>query len=221
METKQKTSEQELEEILDDGDIGFFFEILYEEYQAQIMRLINRASLYLLDESGLQDAFQQTLLELWQVLERGGFDNERPLRMVNRIARVRAKDALRKRLRLRKVGENEADLSDLLIDDLKDTQFSCETRLAGKEERQRFQNEIPEILAALTQNQRIAFLAFRDCIEEIRANDKYQVVADQIFGATGERLSVAAVRSRLNQAFGKIRDEAQRRSFDFTEDREL
>ena len=55
METKQKTSEQELEGILDDGDIGFFFEILCEEYQSQIMHLVNRASLYLLDAAGLQD----------------------------------------------------------------------------------------------------------------------------------------------------------------------
>ena len=221
METKQKTSEEELEEILDDGDIGFFLEIMYEEYREQIVRLINRSSLGLLDASGLQDVFSITMVEVWKVLQREGADFHKPLRIVNRIANFRARDALRKRLRLRKIADNEAALSDLLIDDLKGTQLAYEWRLAGTEEQERFQKELPDILQALSDKQRVAFLAYRDCIEEIRANNKYQVVVEQIFSATGERLSVAAVRSRLNQAFEKIRDEAQRRSFDFMEDREL
>lgn len=222
MDAKQKTSEQELREIINDGDIEFFFRVLYDEYQNQIVRLINRATFYRLDEPELLDVFQQTVVEIWQKLERGNFCNESsPLRLVNRIATCRAVDALRKKTGLERLACNATDIADLLIDDFAGTQFRVDLRLAREEDKQRFREELPEVLATLTEFQQVAVLAFIDRIEEVRANDKYQVVARAIKEATGEEITVAATRSRLNKAFERMRSEFMRRRISFVEEKEL
>ena len=221
MEVKQKTSEEELKEILDDGDIEFFFRVLYAEYREQIARVISRTAHFSLNVEDERNAFQQTMVSVWERLEAGGFDNDRPLRIVNQIAKRRTIDILRNRKFRRSIAENATNITDLVIDDLVGTQISLEWKLANEEEKQRFLQELPAIVGTLSEKQRSAFWAFYDCIEQVRPNDKYQSVVEHIHSSTGDMLTVSAVRSRLNQAFDNIRDEAMRRGFNFLEEKDL
>lgn len=222
METEQKTTEEELEELLRNGENAFFLECLYDDYSLQIIHIIAKWSYGRLDENELLDVFQETIIQVWEKLEQGSFAPESPLRLVFTIAKRRAIDSARKNGTRTTHIPSATDVTDLVIDDLKNTQLSVELKLAREEDKDRFGEELPEIVVAcLTQKQHVAFFAFADCIDIIRKNDKYGPVVEQIYASTGERLTTASVKSQLTQALTKIRDEAVRRGFNFLEEKEL
>lgn len=222
METEQKSSEEELEELLKSGENEFFVECLYADHALQIINIISKWSYGCLDDNEIRDVFQNTIMHVWQKLDEGSFAPESPLKLVFTIAKRRAIDASRKNGTRSDRTPITTDITDFVIDDMKTTQLSVELRLAREEERERFRRELPQMISSLSSSkQRTAFIAFVDCIDLVKKNDKYGPVVDQIFKATGERLTVVQVKSQLTQALLKIRDEALRRGFNFLEEKEL
>ena len=221
METEQKTTEEELEELLRNGENVFFLECLYDDYSLQIIHIIAKWSYGRLDDNELRDVFQETIMKVWEKIEHGSFAPESPLRLVFTIAKRRAIDSARKNGARTTHIPNATDVTDLTIDDLKSTQLSVELKLAREEDKDRFREELPEIVACLTKKQQVAFFAFADSIDVIRKNDKYGPVIEQIYSVTGERPTTASVKSQLTQALTKIRDEAVRRGFNFLVEKEL
>jgi hypothetical protein len=91
--------------------------------------------------------------------------------------------------------------------------------LIAREEKERFNRELPDIIDGLPERQKAAASAFLLCYEEIRPNDKFKPLADAMGKLTGERFTVDAAKSAWRNAMESIRRELKRRGFDYVEGR--
>ena len=217
MTTQQLPTEEELTGVLRD-DTGLFMQALYEYYAGKIMAWLGTKSFDVLDEHELADAFQETMSAVWQRVEKPGFDPNRPLRMVFRIARNTAVSFLRKRLRIRRVA-NESDITDLLISNIEGSDLALAVRLQSEDEMRRFREILPGIVAELPKRQRAAAMALLECYEDIRHGDKWEQMTESIGALTGKRVTVAAATSATRAALAKIRSELAREEFELVEGR--
>jgi len=218
MATTDRTSEEDLASLLP-GDPGGFIELLYAEYREKLAACVGKAGKGMLNEADIAEVIQETMVGVWTTIQKAGFKPDGPLKMVFRIARNKAVDACRRKGRF--IGANESDVTDLIIDDLANSDLGLEYRLASEEEKRRLVDVLPDIIAALPSQQRFAVTAFRECYEEIRKKNVYRPVAEAMTRLSGEHVSVAAAKSALKAGLEKVRRELIRHGIGFVERREI
>lgn len=217
MKTQQLPTEEELADALRD-DTGLFMQALCEFYAEKIMACLGTASWDMLNEHELADAFQETVIAIWEIIQSPKFDPNRSLRMVFRIARNKGVDARRQKQRCRH-GANETDITDLIIADMEGSDLSLAVRLQSEDEMRRFWETLPKVVARLPEQQRAAAAAFLECYDDIRHGGKWEQIARAIGAFTGKRVTVAAATSATRAALAKIRSELIREKFEFVEGR--
>ena len=217
MDTRTLPTEEELEQLLTE-DSDLFMQALFLYYGEKIMACIGIASRDRLNEHELADAFQDTMMEVLEKVRSDDFDRQRPLRMVFRIAKCRAIDHARRKLGLRRKAK-QRELTDMIIQDLSGSDLGLDWKYVAREEQERFNAVLPEIIDGLPERQKAAANAFLLCYEEIRPNDRYKPLADAMSVITGQRETVDAVKSAFRHALDGIRNELKRQGFDFVEGR--
>lgn len=211
----EPTSEEDLASVLPE-EPELFIRLLYEDYKRKIAACIGKASNGFLNAGEIADVIQETMLATWERITSPGFKPKRPLRMVFAIARNKAVDACRRKGRF---AANESDVTDFIIEDMVGTKLAFECQLADEEERMRLLDLLPDIIADLPPQQRLAVIAFRECYEEIRKKDKYRPVAEVMSRLLGISVDTVAAKSALNAGLDKVRRELVRRGIRFVERR--
>lgn len=217
MTTTQLPSEEELEVVLRD-EPKFFMQALYEFYSEKVMAYLGKVSWDLLSAEELEDAFQESMIGVWHAIRAEGFDPKRPLRMVFRIVRNKGVDFRRRKLR-RSAETNRDEVIDLIVGDLCGSKLAADWECISEEEKRRFNDALPRIIAALPKRQKAAVSALLECYTEIRAKDTYRPVAEAMSQITGKWETVAAAKSALRAGLEKVREELKRQGFDFVEGR--
>ena len=208
-------SEEELGELLRD-DLEFGIQLLYTDFRYDLARRIKWYGRGFITDEDLQDVYQDTMIAFVEKLREGDFDYERPLRMLNTIAKNKAVDFRRRRgYRQSKEG---GGLVDLLAEELKDTSVGWHWQtMMGATERGHFMKAVLEIIDGLPERQRMVALAFVDNYEDFQVRNTYQPLAEAVGSRTGKVESVAAVKSAWHQARKKIAEELVDRGYDFLE----
>lgn len=218
MTVTEPTSEEDLASLLPE-EPELFIQLLFNDYRKILAACIGKHGRGL-NVQDIKDVLQKTLIEVWNKVRQPDFDPNRPLRMVFRIATCRAIDARRKKLRLKKLGTNETDITDLIIADMERTNLASDYRYAGEEEKGQLHQLLPDIVAELPERQRLAVNAFLECYEEIRVKNKHRLVAEAMSRASGEVVDVAAAKSALREGLKKVKSELARRGIKFVERRD-
>jgi RNA polymerase sigma factor (sigma-70 family) len=213
MPNEELPSEGELESLLRE-DPACFLEAVHEYYRRLLFSYIKRCSWGMLDAHELRDVYQETMLAMWQCVQKPGFDPERPLRLLYRIARNKAVT-----VRRRKMGRRSAPDQDAVVQavarDLEGTRVGLGWRLLLPEERREFRQAVAEILLSLPERQRLAAQAFAQTYEELRERNKYRPLAAAMEAISGRPEDVAAAKSAWRFAREKIQEELARRGFGF------
>ena len=216
MKTKELTSEEDLADLLRQDEPEMFLELVDADYGEKLMAYIGKMSLDWLDVDELGTAYTETLLAVWNKIRELDFQAERPLRMVFAIAKKKALDAVRKKARRQKRrAVNESEVADLVLSDLEGTFLRIDAQYADEEEKRRFYEALPEVIAGLSPQQKAAATAFLECYEELRERDKYGPIADIMTSLTGEDVTPGAAKSALRGAMENIRQELIRRGISF------
>lgn len=218
MESREPTSEEDLASLLP-TDPESFIEFLVEDYGDKIVACIGQASYDMLDTAEVEDVLQETLIAVWEKVCDPCFDRRGPLRMVFAIAKNKAIDAYRKKGRLRKKVVVNSEITDLVISDMQGSDLSMAWKYADETEKHRLPELLPGIIAGLPPRQKAAVLAFKECYMEIRAKDKYRLVAEAMSRITGEPETVAAAKSALRAGLEKVKRELIRLGIGFVEGR--
>ncbi|GIW88280.1 MAG: hypothetical protein KatS3mg108_2604 [Isosphaeraceae bacterium] len=213
MAATDPVSEADLESAFRD-DPDFAIELLDADYQEHILRYIKRETYGLLDPHELLVAYQETMLAMIVLARRPGFDPQRPLRMVQSIARNKGMDLLREHGH--SVNTNEDAILDAVAADLKNTDLGFEWRLnIAPAEAKEFRVVLLEIIQTLPHRQRIVARCFVDHFEDFRERDTYRPLAEAVGAVTGKTESVAAVKSDWRFAREKIAAALTKRGYSF------
>jgi len=213
MPTEQLPSQKELEEALRESP-RYFVEAVHEYYQRILMQYIKKHSWGVLDSHELRDAYQETMMAIWERVQKPDFDPDRPLRMVYRIARNIAVTMRRKKMRC-KVNADQEVVANAVAGDLTGTTVGLEWRLLSSDERRDFQQTVQEVIASLPPRQRMAAQAFAEVYQELREKDKYRPLAAAMSAISGKTEDVATAKSAWRFARERIQDELARRGFGF------
>ena len=198
-------------------DPGQFMQMLWDCHARKIMAYLGKVSWDMLDEHELADAFQETLRAVWLRVNSDDLQTDRPLRMVFRIARNKGIDARRRKFGRKSA--NETDITDLVIADMAGTDLALAAKLQSAEERQRFEETLPELLAELPHRQRAAATAFVECYADIRQGEKWEQLASAMSACLGEKVTIDAATSALRAALAKLRTALVQRGFEFVDGR--
>jgi DNA-directed RNA polymerase specialized sigma24 family protein len=231
MAATEPTSEEDLASLLPE-EPEYFVRLLYVDYKLDLVRCIRRHTYGFLRNSEIPDVLHDAMLAILEKVKEPSFVPDKPMGMVNIIVRNKAVDARRKKMRLRKIGTPASDIAnrsdqeyasviDYVISDMNGSDLSVEYRLANEEERKRFIEVFPDIVAELPERQKLAVVAFVECFDEIRKKDKYRPIADVMSRMTGEVVDVAAARSALRAGLEKVRTELARHGIQFVERRDV
>jgi DNA-directed RNA polymerase specialized sigma24 family protein len=109
------TIEDDLEQVLREGEHGFFMRVLIEQLGPRMQAQILRHSRGFLQQADLDDIYSKSLVEIYKAISKPGFDSTRPLRLVNTIIECRTIDACRKRTR-QKFNTNSDEFLGLLAE---------------------------------------------------------------------------------------------------------
>lgn len=218
MAVAEPTREEVLATLLPE-EPEYFVRLLFEDYKKKLAACIGKHGRGVLKRHDIKDVLQETLIAVWDRIREPEFDPHRPLRMVFTIARNKAIDARRKKLRLRRRGANETDVTDLVISDMAGSNLALDYKYAGEEEKRRLDDVLPDIVADLPERQRLAVNAFLECYEEIRERNKHRLVADAMSRMCGEVVDVAAAKSALRAGLEKVKADLVRRGIKFVDRR--
>lgn len=219
MAVTELTSEEDLASLLPD-DPSTFFKFLVADYGERLAACVGKHGRGVLNEHDIADVLQETFRALFILVSKQDFDAGQPvLPMVFTIARNKAVDARRTKLRGRKIGTNESDVTDLIISDMAGSDLAFDYRYASEEEKQRLDAVLADIVTGLPARQQLAVNAFLDCYEEIREKNKHRLVADAMSRLSGERVDVVAAKSALRVGLEKVRSELVRRGIKFVDRR--
>jgi DNA-directed RNA polymerase specialized sigma24 family protein len=217
MTVTEPTSEEDLASLLPE-EPEYFIQLLFNDYRKKLAACIGKHGRGL-NAHDIKDVLQKTLIEVWDKVREPDFDPDRPLRMVFHVAKCRAIDARRAKLRLKKIGANETDITDLIISDMAGSDLAFDYRYASEEEKGRLDELLPDIVAELPERQKLAVNAFLECYEEIRVKNKHRLVAEAMSRASGEVVDVAAAKSALREGLKKVKSELIHRGVTFLERR--
>lgn len=218
MESREPASEEDLASLLP-ADPESFIEFLVEDYGGKIVAFIGKTSYDMLDTAEVEDVLQETLIAVWEKVSEPQFVPQGVLRMVFTIARNKAIDAYRKKGRLGKKVVVNSEITDLVIADMQGSDLSLAWKFADEGEKHRLPEVLPAIVAGLPSQQKAAVLAFKECFMEIRAKDKYRLVAEAMSRITGTAETVAAAKSALRAGLQKVKGELIRMGISFVEGR--
>ena len=203
-------SDEELEELFRGPD-KLFAVTMFNAYRRENMwRFIVSVAPYLTDEQ-IHDAYQNTLLEFIDCVQKPDFDPVAPDRLFKKIARWRAIDQVRK-----KGGGKSLDLGDLveiLAADLRDTKMSFEWKFIQKEDWPKFRKALDQAIVDLPPQQKIAALGVLEVYDEMRAEGNCRPLAEWIRRVTGEDCTTAKAADRWRAAKEKIEEKLTRAGF--------
>jgi hypothetical protein len=97
--------------------------------------------------------------------------------------------------------------------------LSLAWKYADESDKQRLPQLLPGILTGLPPRQKLAVLALKECLGEIRAKNKYKPIADAMSRLSGKPEDVAAVKSALRAGLAKIKSELVRLGIKFVEEK--
>ena len=161
MATEQLPGQGELEALLA-RDPVWFMEALDLSYRKILARYIERWTCGMLDPEELKDAYQETMVALWERVQQPGFDPRcaatNGVYDCEECGRHDGRQRLRKPLRV----DHEA-VAQAVGEDLTGTQAGLEWRLLSPDERREFQDAVADIIARLPPRQQMAALAFWKC----------------------------------------------------------
>lgn len=216
MEPREPPGEEELAAFLPE-DPASFVDFLVDYWGEKIVACIGLESLDSLDTAETEDALQETLIAIWERVSDPSFEPQRPLRMVFTIAKRKAIDAYRKKMRLKKHVVVDSPMTDLLIADMQGSDLSLAWKFADEYEKSRLLEVLPGIVGRLPPRQKSAVLAFKECYADIRAKNKYRLIADAMSQITGQPETIAAAKSALRAGLEKVRNELVRLGIGFVE----
>jgi DNA-directed RNA polymerase specialized sigma24 family protein len=218
MESNEPASEEDLASLLP-GAPETFIDFLVEDYGEKLVACIGQTSYDMLDTAEVEDVLQETLIEVWEKVNDPAFVPERPLRMVFTIAKTNSIDAYRRKCRFKRRICVDSELTDLVIADMQGSDLSLAWKYADESDKQRLPQLLPGILTGLPPRQKLAVLALKECLGEIRAKNKYKPIADAMSRLSGKPEDVAAVKSALRAGLAKIKSELVRLGIKFVEEK--
>ena len=219
MAVTEPTTEEDLASLLP-AEPELFLRLLFEDYRRKLAACVGKHGRGILNEHDIRDVLQEILVAVWDKVREPDFDSSGPvLAMVFIIARNKAVDARRAKQRLKKLGANETDVTDLIISDMAGSDLAFAYRYASEEEKRRLDQMLPDIVASLPLRQNLAVNAFLECYEEIRKKNKHRLVAGVMSRMCDEVVDVVAAKSALRAGLEKVKSELTRRGIEFVERR--
>lgn len=201
-------------------DPEFAITLLHEEYQERITRYLDYATCGLLRPEDLADLYQETMIAVVETTRKAGFDPREPWRIIWTIAKRKSIDARRRWGAFRERTNND-DMIAAVATDLRGTNVGAKWTGMSRADKGRFPRVLVEIVSSLPERQRIAAVAFVGNFEVFRERDIYEPLAKAVSAMTGQRESVAAVKSAWRFARERIREELARRGFEFAKRSDL
>jgi hypothetical protein len=161
--------------------------------------------------SDLLEVYQDTMRRLVRKAKQADFTPDRPMRLVQDVARKAAIDAKRKK-KLPTIGDAR-DIAELLGGDLKDTRVAMEWRLVLKEDMPRVQQAIDEAIENLPAKQKLTAIAMMHVYEEIHDTRSFLPLKLKIRDLSGEDLTTTQAYDNWRQARKAIAAKLQRAGF--------
>lgn len=212
METPS-TIEDDLEEVLREGEHRFFMRVLVEQYGPKMQALISHHSRGFLQQADREEIFSKCLVEIYRAILKPGFEINRPLRLVNTIIERRTIDACRKFTRM-PFSTNSDELLNYLADRQSQNGLVNAWRALPQADQDRFMMVVSQTIATkLTQKQRIIAQALFDNLSAF-AEDGWKALILPIHQSTGDRYKVATIRSHWRNARETIYEELAKNGFD-------
>ncbi|MDF1660857.1 MAG: sigma-70 family RNA polymerase sigma factor [Planctomycetota bacterium] len=167
--------------------------LLHQKYRVLIARYIKSISKGQLRPEELGDVYQETLLSVLKATRRPEFDTQAPMRLVLRIARCRALDALRRK------GQQPQDI---------DWDQQCSKPDENRKPEQReFRAAYSNAIKKLSTRQNLIARIFMEHAGQLDQRGKYDFIKARVTDLTGETVSVAAIKSAWQAARKKIKKE--------------
>lgn len=168
--------------------------LLHQKYSVLIARYIKSVSKGQLRPEELGDVYQETLLSVLKATRRPEFDSQDPMRLVLRIARCRALDALRRK------GQQSQNID-------WEQQCSSEKDNRRKPEQKEFRAAYTSAIKKLSSRQNLIARIFLEHAGQLDERGKYDFIKARVTDLTGETVSVAAIKSAWQAARKKIKKE--------------
>lgn len=206
MAASNPITEQELAEVFQE-DPEFGLRLLYTEFRDQIARYI-KSKLWGLPlgirTEEVKEVFQDTMLALLPLVRKPDFDWSEPMRIVNGIARNKARDAIRRRKYRPK--EDVDGAIDQIAKDLAGTNLGMEWRLLSKLEWKEFCSELLKAVdSVLTEKQAIVARCYVDNYEDFGERDIYPPLARLVSDITGEDENAYTIKKHWMEAKKRLR----------------
>jgi DNA-directed RNA polymerase specialized sigma24 family protein len=209
MTTQNQSTEEDLEEAFKE-DVDFGLEMLHEEFRDRIARYIKKCGPSLTPDE-IKDLYQDTMVEMVGQARSPDFNPERPLRLVQTIAKRRTFDRLRRKTSFDAILPHVAK-------DLGGSDLQLRWKYLDKMIQAEFKQALFEEIGKLPERQRIVATAFVDNYEDLRERDTYLPLAQAVAAITGEDENVVAVKSAWHEAKRKLVRGLTRRGFNFLEE---
>ncbi len=212
METPS-TIEDDLEQVLREGEHGFFMRVLIEQLGPRMQAQILRHSRGFLQQADLDEIYSKSLVEIYKAISKPGFDGTRPLRLVNTIIERRTIDACRKATR-QKFSTNSDELLGLLAARQSQKGVISAWLALSQDDQDRLMMVVSQSIAnKLTPTQKVIAQALVDNLPAF-ASDGWKSLIQPIFEATGKRYPVSTIRSHWRSARERIYEELAQNGFD-------
>lgn len=216
MAASNPITSQELEEVFRD-DPEFGLRLLYTDFRDQIARYIKSRLWQLppgIRAEEVKEVFQETMLALVPFVRNPDFDWHKPLRIVYRIARNKAVDALRRR-KFRPKQDVDGAI-DQIAKDLAGTQIGLEWKLQNQTEWSEFRGALLEaVCTVLTPKQAIVASCYVDNYEDFGQREIYAPLARLVSEITGEDENAVTVKKLWQEAKKRLVKELRRKGFNF------
>ena len=209
MTTQNKSTEEELEGAFRE-DVDFGLEMLHEEFRDRIARYIKKCGPSLTPEE-IKDLYQDVMLEMVSQVRSRGFNPERPLRLIQTIAKRRTFDRLRRKTKFDAILPHVAK-------DLGGSNLQLRWKYLDKMIQTEFKKALSEEIGKLPERQRVVAIAFVDNYENLRERGTYLPLAQAVATITGDDENVVAVKSAWHEAKRKLVRGLTRRGFSFLEE---
>jgi DNA-directed RNA polymerase specialized sigma24 family protein len=187
-------------------------EALYLDFRHEIagyIRCVGHGALQIHD---IRNILQDVFVAMIEVAKKPTFDPNEPMKLVYTIAFRKTKQFLRD------FGYEAADNLDncleYLAEDFKNTDVELRWKFLGPEKQQEFYDALMEIIAGLSDMQRLCATAFVDCYKDIRGRNIFAKVRELVVKRRKEDITVAAVKRNWHEARKKIEEQLNSRGFE-------
>ena len=216
MTNQEDISDDELEALFLDNDLRFAVQMLDNYRRENMWRYIK--SIYRgFDQDDIHDVYTAALGEFITCAKKPDFDPKAPLRLLQRIIKLRAIDRARKKYGAR--AKSIDALIEPLAADLADTKRSFIWRYMLDESKAVFRQALDAAIEELTPKQRNVSIAMMEVYDQIRSDDSPKALAARIRELTGEDCTASQAADRWEAARENLRTKLIRAGFkDLLED---